>query len=59
MAAVCITTLASFSNFGNNTWIQLKVYDNLGYEKTVWIGLTIATIIALCLGKLTSWVDRG
>ena len=47
MAGVCITTLASFVNFGNNTWLQLKIIAILGYDTSVWIGLVYGLFMGL------------
>lgn len=58
-AGLCITTLASFTNMGNNTWIQLKVYGLFGYRSTVGGGLILALIIGIFLKKLLKWMGEG
>lgn len=51
LPGLCLTTLASFSNFGNNTYIQLKAYDLFGYYWAVGGGLVIAWIYAIFMKK--------
>ena len=59
MAGVCITTLASFVNFGNNNWVQLQSISLLGYNASVIIGFVYAVGMALFAGKFMRWIDQG
>ena len=59
MAGVCVTTLASFLNLGNNSWIQLKIMAIFGYESSVWLGLTYGLIMGLSAERFTKWIDQG
>ena len=56
LPGLCLTTLASFSNFGNNAYIQLKAYDKFGYYWAVGGGLVIAWIFAIFMNKFIKWI---
>jgi len=56
LAGICITTLASFSNLGNNGWVQQKITGIFGYYPSVIAGFVIATIVALCFDWIVSWI---
>ena len=57
LPGLCLTTLASFSNFGNNTYIQLKAYDLFGYYWAVGGGLLVAWIFAIFMRKFIKWMQ--
>jgi hypothetical protein len=57
MAGICITTLASFVNFGNNQWLQLKIISILGYNTAMWVGMLYGVAMVLIGGKLTKWIE--
>lgn len=57
LPGLCLTTLASFSNFGNNTYIQLKAYDLFGYYWAVGGGLLVAWIFAIFMKKFIKWIQ--
>ncbi len=51
-AGVCITTLGSFSNLGNNSYIQNLGISSFGYNRSVFVSLIAATLVGLCSGKI-------
>jgi hypothetical protein len=57
LPGLCLTTLASFSNFGNNAYIQLKAYDLFGYYWAVGGGLLVAWIFAIFMRKFIKWMQ--
>ena len=59
LAGICITTLASFFNLGNNGWIQQKVTAKLGYYPSVIGGFIVAGLTVLCFQRMISWVENG
>lgn len=58
-AGLCLTTLASFVNLGNNSWLQLKINGMFGYTASVRGGLIYAWIIALFLHRFIGWIRKG
>jgi hypothetical protein len=58
-AGLCLTTLASFINFGNNNWFQLKATAHFGYYTSVGGGLILAWIIGLFLKPFINWIRAG
>lgn len=58
-AGLCLTTLGSFHNFGNNTWPQLTLSAHLGYHTAVATGMVCAVIIGVCLPALIRWIHQG
>ena len=58
-AGVCITTLASFLNLGNNAWLQQTVTSYFGYNYSVMGGLVVTAVICLFFGKIGDWVEKG
>jgi hypothetical protein len=58
-AGLCLTTLASFTNMGNNSWLQLKLNGLLGYSTSVGGGLIAAWIIGLFLIPFVNWIQNG
>lgn len=58
-AGLCLTTLASFSNFGNNSWLQLKCISAFGYQASVTAGLALALVIGLLSHHFIAWINRG
>lgn len=59
LAGVCITTLASFYNLGNNGWLQQKVTASWGYYNTATAGFVVAVITALLFNRIIAWVENG
>jgi len=51
-AGLCLTTLGSFSNLGNNAWIQLKFISLFG-------GLVLAVLIGILSTPFINWIKRG
>jgi hypothetical protein len=58
-AGLCLTTLGSFCNFGNNAWIQLKLIGLFGYEQAVGGGLIVAVFIGVFSTPLINWIRKG
>lgn len=58
-AGLCLTTLGSFSNFGSNAWVQLKLIGFLGYEQAVGGGLILAVVIGIFSTSLINWIRKG
>ncbi len=56
---LCLTTLASCANLGNNTWLQLKAKGVWGYEAAVGGGLILAWLIAIGLKPFMRWMESG
>lgn len=59
LAGLSITTLASLMNFGNNSWLQLKVISMIGYNYSVAAGLIIGLITAIYSGRIMVWIESG
>jgi len=58
-SGLCITTLASFVNFGNNSWLQLQVTGIFGYWNGVGMGLIVAALTGLLFPWMIGWIKRG
>jgi hypothetical protein len=58
-AGLCLTTLGSFSNLGNNAWIQLKFISLFGYQQAVGGGLVLAVLIGILSTPFINWIKRG
>lgn len=56
LAGVCITTLASFLNLGNNGYLQQKVTASVGYYPSVIGGFVLASLFALFYNRIADWV---
>lgn len=51
LPGLCLTMLASFLNFGSNTYIQLKAYELFGYYWAVGGGLVVAWLFVIFMKK--------
>ena len=56
LAGVCITTLGSFLNLGNNGYLQQKVTASVGYYPSVIAGFVLASLFALFYNRIADWV---
>lgn len=59
IAGVCITTLISICNLGNNRWLNYKILDTFGFNLSVAFGLGFALALGLVLERIFAWVERG
>jgi hypothetical protein len=51
-----VTMMASLCNFGNNTTIQLKVIDAVGYRSAAIFGFIYTGVFIGVAGKFNKWV---
>lgn len=58
-AGLCLTILASFSNLGNNSWLQLRLNSQFGYSAVVMGGLVYAWLMGLVLKRFIVWIRAG
>lgn len=58
-AGLCLTTLASCANLGNNTWLQLKAKGMFGYGQAVGGGVALAWLIGMGLKPYLKWMEEG
>jgi len=56
LAGVCITTLASFYNLGNNGYLQQKVTASVGYYPSVITGFVLGSLFALFYNRIADWI---
>ena len=59
LAGLCITTLASLMNFGNNSWIQLKVIQIVGYYPSLTFGLLLSILMGIFSDPIFKWIENG
>ncbi len=59
-AGLCLTTLNSFVNLGQNSWLQLKLNALFGYQDAVGGGLGLGWIIGIFVLKpIINWIKKG
>jgi hypothetical protein len=54
-----VTMMASLTNLGNNTAIQLEIIDVVGYRPAAISGFIYTAIIICIFGFLDKWVQNG
>jgi hypothetical protein len=59
LAGVCITTLASFYNLGNNGWLQQKITGMVGYYGSITGGFVVALFVGIFFDKISNWIENG
>lgn len=58
-AGMYVTMMASFTNFGNNSAIQLEVISKVGYENAVIFGFVFTGIVLIFYGRVEKWIKSG
>ena len=56
---MCITTLASFYNLGNNGWLQQKITGMVGYYGSITGGFVVALFVGIFFDKISNWIENG
>jgi hypothetical protein len=54
-----VTMMASLCNFGNNTTIQLKIIDWVGYWNATVFGFVYTGAVVAVAGRVEKWVKMG
>lgn len=54
-----ITMMASLTNFGNNSTLQLRVIDNYGYSAASIFGFIYTVVVVMGYGKIETWIKNG
>lgn len=54
-----ITMMASLTNFGNNSTIQLEVIDKYGFSNASIFGFLYTLVVIVVYGKVEAWIKRG
>ena len=58
-AGICITTLGSFFNLGNNAYPKQLAISHFGFRPTVTFCLIVAVILGVFSFRIVKWVDSG
>lgn len=58
-AGMYVTMMASASNLGRNSTIQLKVIDFIGYNNACIFGFCYTVAVLVMMGKASDWVKAG
>ena len=58
-AGTYVTMMASVSNFGQNSTIQLEAIDKYGYRNACMFGFLYTLIVVGVYGKVEAWIKRG
>ena len=51
--------MASLTNLGNNSTVQLEVLDRIGYHKATVMGFGYTIIVLLMFGRIERWIKNG
>jgi hypothetical protein len=54
-----VTMMASFTNFGHNSAIQLEIISKIGHQNAILFGFCYSFFIIMAYGMLERWVKRG
>ena len=58
-AGMYVTMMASASNLGRNSTINLKIIDEFGFEKGCYFGFIYCVGSLLVYGKIIEWIKAG
>ena len=58
-AGMYVTMMASSSNLGRNSTINLKIIDYFGFQNACYFGFSYCVLSLLLYGKAIEWIKRG
>jgi hypothetical protein len=59
LSGINITALLSYYSLGTNTSIQKELIYMFGYDPSMYVGFSIALIIAVSFPYLSRWIENG